>query len=54
VTLEADGVTGAVFGDNFFDMAPGQKRTIEVINPVGTRIVTISALNAEPVSLEIK
>ena len=50
VALEMDGVTGAVFEDNFFDMAPGRKRTIAVINPAGGRAVTIRALNAEPVS----
>jgi beta-mannosidase len=54
VTLEMDGVTGAVFEDNFFDMAPGRKRTIAVINPAGGRAVTIRALNAEPVRLELK
>jgi hypothetical protein len=53
VSLEMDGVTGAVFEDNFFDMAPGQKRTIAVINPAGGRAVTIAALNARPVRLEI-
>ncbi|MHC4693754.1 MAG: beta-mannosidase [Planctomycetota bacterium] len=54
VTLEADGVTGAVFEDNFFDMILGQKRTIEIINPAGARSMSISALNANPVKLEIK
>ncbi|UCD64834.1 MAG: hypothetical protein JSW34_05210 [Candidatus Zixiibacteriota bacterium] len=54
VTLEADGVTGAVFEDNFFDMVPGQKRTIEIINLAGARTVTISALNAIPVQLDIE
>ena len=54
VTLEMDGVTGAVFEDNFFDMAPGRKRTIAVINPAGGRAVTIRALNAKPVRLELK
>jgi hypothetical protein len=54
VTLEADGVTGAVFEDNFFDMVPQQKRTIAVINPAGGQTATICALNAKPVRLEIK
>ncbi|MHC4483318.1 MAG: beta-mannosidase, partial [Planctomycetota bacterium] len=53
VTLEADGVTGAVFEDNFFDMVPGRKRTIAVINPAGGQAVTIRALNAKPVRLEM-
>jgi beta-mannosidase len=54
VTLEANGVTGAVFEGNFFDMIPGQKRTIEIINPAGARTVTISALNAKPIKLDIE
>jgi beta-mannosidase len=53
VSLEAEGVTGAVFEDNFFDMVPGQKRTISVMNPAGGRTVTIAALNAKPVRVEI-
>ncbi len=53
VSLEANGVTGAVFEDNFFDMVPGQKRTISVLNPTGARTVTIAALNAKPVRVEM-
>jgi len=53
VTLEMDAVTGAVFEDNFFDMAPGQRRRIEVINRAGGRTVTIKALNSKPVPVEI-
>ena len=53
VSLEMTGVTGAVFEDNFFDMVPGQKRTITVINPAGGRIVTVGALNARPVDLRM-
>jgi hypothetical protein len=53
VSLEMHGVTGAVFGDNFFDMVPGQKRTISVMNLAGGRTVTIAALNAKPVRVEI-
>ncbi|NIP55038.1 MAG: hypothetical protein GWN67_14030, partial [Phycisphaerae bacterium] len=54
VTLEADGVTGAVFEDNFFDMVPGRNRTIEIINPAGARTVTVRALNTKPVQLDIE
>ena len=53
VSLEMHRVTGAVFEDNFFDMVPGQKRTISVMNPAGGRAVTIAALNAKPVRVEI-
>jgi len=48
-----DGVTGAVFEDNFFDMVPGRKRTIAVINPAGGQAVTIRALDAKPVQLKL-
>lgn len=54
VSLEMNGVTGAAFEDNFFDMVPGQKRIISVIYPEdGARLVTISALNAEPVRVNV-
>jgi beta-mannosidase len=53
VTLEMKGVTGAVFEDNFFDLVPGQKRTISVMNPAGGKTVTVAGLNAEPVRVEI-
>ncbi|MBL7153285.1 MAG: hypothetical protein ISS79_06180 [Phycisphaerae bacterium] len=52
VTIEAPGVTGAVFEDNFFDLVPGQKRTIELIYPADLEALTITALNADPVQLE--
>ena len=48
-----NGVTGAVFEDNFFDMVPGQKRTISVMYTVDGRTVTVAALNARPVRVEI-
>ena len=51
VTLELDGVTGAVFEDNFFDLTPGQKRTIAVRNAAGGTALTVRALNAEPIRL---
>ncbi|MHC4070547.1 MAG: beta-mannosidase [Planctomycetota bacterium] len=53
VSLEMDGVTGAVFEDNFFDMTPEQRRTITVVDPANGRSVAISALNAEPVRVRI-
>jgi hypothetical protein len=54
VTLEFDGVTGAVFADNFFDMVPGRKRTIAVPKAAGGSMLTIRALNADPVRLAWK
>ncbi len=53
VSLEMNGVTGAVFEDNFFDMVPGQKRTISVMYTADGRTVTVAALNAKPVRVEI-
>lgn len=49
VTLEMVGTTGAVFDDNFFDLAPGQARSIAVVNTAGGRELRVSALNASPV-----
>jgi len=55
VSLEMNGITGAAFEDNFFDMVPGQKRTISVIHPAdGARVVTVAALNAKPIRLSIE
>ena len=54
VTLEFDGVTGAVFEDNFFDLIPGQKRTIAVLKAAGGAALTVRALNAEPVTIPWK
>lgn len=51
VTLEFTGVTGAVFEDNFFDLIPGQKRTIAVRNAAGGSALTVRALNSEPIHL---
>jgi hypothetical protein len=53
-TLEFEGVTGAVFEDNFFDLIPGQKRTVQVVNAAGGQKLTVRALNAEPIALEWK
>ena len=51
VSLQMEGVTGAVFEDDFFDMPPGQKRTIAVVDPAGGRKVVVRALNAKPIRL---
>jgi hypothetical protein len=54
ITLEFDGVTGAVFTDNFFDLIPGGKRTIDVLKAANGAALTVRALNADPVSLTWK
>ncbi|MHC4591586.1 MAG: glycoside hydrolase family 2 protein [Planctomycetota bacterium] len=53
LALEMEGVTGAVFDDNFFDMVPGQTRDIGVLDAAGGKRVTVRALNAEPVTVEL-
>ena len=54
VTLEFDGVTGGVFTDNFFDLIPGGKRTIDVLKAADGAALTVRALNADPVRLAWK
>ena len=54
ITLEFDGVTGAVFTDNFFDLIPGGKRTIDVLKAADGAALTVRALNADPVRLTWK
>ncbi|MBN1584179.1 MAG: hypothetical protein JXA89_25950 [Anaerolineae bacterium] len=53
VTLTVPGTTGAVFEDNFFDLTPGQSRTIAVIDPAGGGQVHIWAVNAGPVQIDL-
>lgn len=54
VALEVEGVTGAVFEDNFFHMPPGGQRNIRILHSAGGRKVRVEALNAESSTLEIK
>jgi len=49
VELRCDGSAEAVFDDNYFDLAPGQKRTIAVAGEAGGRNIEVRALNADPV-----
>jgi len=51
VSLEMEDAVGAVFDDNFFDLRPGQTRTVRVIDRAGRHKVIVKALNAEPVYL---
>lgn len=52
--FELDGASSPGFADNFFDLIPGQKRTIAVRNAAGGRVLTVQALNAEPIRLAWK
>jgi hypothetical protein len=51
VTLQMEGLTGAVFEDNFFDMVPGQTRSLAAIEPAGGSQVNVRALNAEQIQV---
>jgi len=46
VELRMDGVVGAVFEDNYFDLAPGQRRRIAIVQRAGGTAVTVRAVNA--------
>ncbi|MFC1633739.1 glycoside hydrolase family 2 TIM barrel-domain containing protein [Planctomycetota bacterium] len=54
VTLAFPGVTGAVFEDNFFDMILGQKRSIGIHHNPGADAVTVSAINADTVTIALE
>jgi hypothetical protein len=51
VTLTMVDVTGAVYEDNHFDMVPGQRRRIGVLNDAGGGTLQVRALNAAPLVL---
>ena len=51
VRLEMTGAVGAVFEDNFFDLAPGRTRAIRIVDPAGGDEVAVGALNAPAVRL---
>jgi len=53
MTLEMDGVTGALFEDNYFDMLPGQTRIIVIMDSAGGKRINISALNANGISVNL-
>jgi hypothetical protein len=54
VTLEAPEVTGVVFEDNFFDLVPGKKKLVKILNWVNGGRMVIRAVNASPIELDIK
>ena len=52
VTLESNGdAAGTIFEDNYFDLSPGQTRTIRCLEPAGRDRVTVHAVNAATVSV---
>lgn len=51
VTLEVPEVTGVVFEDNFFDLVPGQKKLVKILNLVDGNRIVVRAVNASPIEL---
>ncbi len=51
VELRAENAMATVCADNFFDLAPGQKRTIAIIGPSEGCRIEVRALNADPISV---
>jgi hypothetical protein len=54
VAFEMEDCTGAVFEDNYFDLPPGQKRTVRVLERAGGKRVQIRAVNSEPVLVQFE
>jgi hypothetical protein len=52
VTLAVPSASGVVFEDNYFDLAPGQKRTVRVIHPSNALEIEVSALNTPAVRVQ--
>jgi beta-mannosidase len=53
VTLAASGAAGAVFEDNYFDLAPGEKRTIALTVLASSVEIEARALNAPAVKVHL-
>jgi beta-mannosidase len=53
VALSAEDTMGALFEDNYFHLAPGHKKTIELIDTKGAQQISIQALNSEPVLINM-
>jgi hypothetical protein len=51
IVLEAPGAHGALFEDNYFDLAPGQTRVVNIVDHVETSEIVVRAYNADPVSV---
>jgi beta-mannosidase len=53
VTLEVESASGAVFEDNYFDMAPRQSRSVRIIEAADAKVVTVQALNSAVVRIAL-
>ena len=54
VTLTSDAGTAAIFEDNYFDMTPNQTKTVAMIDSSDAHEISIRALNAAAVILELE
>lgn len=59
IAFEVEAAIGFVFEDNYFDMAPGETRTITVVHPVGAHAVDgwqvrVGAVNADPIRIALQ
>lgn len=54
VALVFPGVTGAVFEENFFDMIPAQRCRIRIHHNPGADSLTVSAINADTVTMALR
>ena len=50
VILNAEDVSGAVFEDNHFDLAPGGRKLVKILNAAGAARITVKGLNADAVT----
>ena len=51
MTLEIPCVSGAVMEDNYFDLLPGESRTVRLLRAVNGKKVRVSAVLAEAVEV---
>ncbi len=53
VSIEMPGISGAVFEDNYFDLSPGNPKSIRLIDRAGGGGLIIQALNSEVCELTL-
>ncbi len=51
IVLEALAVPAARFADNYFDLAPGHTRAVNIVDHAETGAIVVRAYNADPVSV---
>ena len=54
VELYMQGTSGAVFSDNYFNLIPGEPRTIEILyRPENSEILSVKGVNSPAIKLEL-